>query len=882
MRSVNDDLVNGDDDLVRRAGRLFDPDPAASTRTATWSRYVPRKVTPVVVEALNQWLQQGPGELDHHNLTVLAAAVRRNVITDPGDIAQLINGIPVTGIDIAVQPIDIERHGEDLDSILQRYSVAARKNLISDLIRYSAVETLKLVPPGRMTDAAEQLLSNEVKRVAKGPVRELLQVFGWASNTAERNDVVLSELERRLGRIQVRGEAKPSAEVTIPAWDSWASEGSGATPDNWKRLWVLTRQLDLSDEMNSMRILGAAVRRPELAGVADQILDLIDTIDDESARHNLADSLLVHPDLPEEVAKRAVYSGAKSVEILSASELPGDHRLAVLRLATYAYSSDLDETLPSNMSPDEIDQRLAASPVVSANAISQVSSSDALGALCRRAGEFDEKVLRALLRNPATVAQDALDAINASSIEVAHKSGLRAGVMLTDSRMSSDEARRILDDLLPEQRLDAIKFLAGDFTKVRGDGVSGVVLSTVQRELHAAPSKSALRSDWRLCLRAIAGVATSRDDQVQIAEMSSLVPEAALSSALLDNATLRADIAQGLRLPDGYPAMAHYAERGLIPNTSSTTYSPGDIADLVMAGEANELAVEALISGTHGSEAQLMQARLSDAFGVPSLPSDQNACVKAVERLIDNDALTQAQWVDLVTGTDGEVVIRFLTNPKCDPSMTTLDVPATYMVDETLAAARAIERGEAVGISWPDAKKVALRWADLPNFHRPPSEAAAHQPPDLSESGRRPSKDEINELMGGVEQFLNGLDADTASPTDERTADKDIESDPKVEHSQSDQERADTSQSDADEASPVRKAPRRNGQLSLTVSNGAGDNEQTERLAPPSVLGTPVPDEKKQPSIDDPGQAEMDRAVTDPQTPTTAEPEDPNNGIQLG
>lgn len=85
---MNEDLLTGPGTLSERITRMFG------------------RATPVMVRAIAKYLEKGPGEFDHQHLRTIAAAAP--VIGDPQLVAQLIDEMPITQMDLSVKRVDID------------------------------------------------------------------------------------------------------------------------------------------------------------------------------------------------------------------------------------------------------------------------------------------------------------------------------------------------------------------------------------------------------------------------------------------------------------------------------------------------------------------------------------------------------------------------------------------------------------------------------------------------------------------------------------------------------------------------------------------------------------------------------------------------------
>ncbi len=108
-----------------------------------------------IVRAIEQFVARDPGPLDHVLLRIVAAAAP--VIADSRSIVKLIHDLPVTGMRVAFERIDVSQLHEDLQKCLSgnasrmvgRHILGpdTRRRLVRDLIFQTVWDVVGLAPP---------------------------------------------------------------------------------------------------------------------------------------------------------------------------------------------------------------------------------------------------------------------------------------------------------------------------------------------------------------------------------------------------------------------------------------------------------------------------------------------------------------------------------------------------------------------------------------------------------------------------------------------------------------------------------------------------------------------------------------------------------------
>lgn len=709
-----------------------------STRVERLFGSAPRSI----VRAAARHLDKRPGALDIYHLEVIAAAAP--VIGDPKLVAELIDSMPVTGMHVATDEIDIRSWRNRFREVLPHYPTVTRTKLVKDLVDKSMLHVLSNVPTDRLTPVGEATYLEAMKRDLRGPAFALVRVANAPHMTRGLLVDVLDEVERRIERSEKGTSSRPARAMPIDAVGGalvavLRQVNEISTDKEVVRAWKLVLRCEMTQQWRRYLTNVVLNNRGLPKDIHPTLLDQINLLEDIEDRQDGLCGILHHRELDEREARRAVELGA-----VPSQRLPlNTGRLALLRY--HAYQTDADEgtLLPANLSDDEIDRRLARKPNrIVDHLIDEMTTQSVLQELCRREDELELPAFSALVRHPALDLATAIEAIarrkerapresmKADPYESVSENFRTAAFALQDDRempvyeyclmlhpgIDAVTARTLIDEARLQQLAYLLKGVLHNVSVNSNVELEQMVLDVLKQQLeaHTRPGdvgennghQALSDRDVANLLRHLACNSSSSSIHSQLVELALSTSNIHLALDLANNDMVRREVLS--------PTWALFVERGTSGALAHFPYwrtghsrgwphHPSELVREILDDPADRFMITRLIEecveGAEGSLPEHLYATEDER---------REAFHAAVGQLIDNDLLTRDEWAKLVGARDEHTAHRYITHPKCPSNAVRFVSRAERELKGTVDA---MDRG----LGELPARDRSVVWSDLPN-----------------------------------------------------------------------------------------------------------------------------------------------------------------------
>lgn len=634
----------------------------------------------LIVRAVDDFLDKNPGSLDQYGLRTIAAAAP--YFGDANQVARMIDLLPITRMNIALAPLDIEHASAQFGHVVPNFSPRTSQKLVMDMVRTSARELIMNSPPERVPPTASKLVTDHLLKEVKGAGP--LAISGLLRSPFVSSEVITRSLDR-IERFLAGAGAVGGIRCLEHVLDARLSDV--ITDQDLERAWQLIRDSAATPSKNIHIVLTASANDRLVARHAHSILDLVDAgkgfaLTAAYVRGNIVASRAA----PEDAVHRALRDSAL------AQENGRDQRLFRARVRHYKDSNE-----PFALSAVEIDRALAAGPFENTGAMfwaETIEDRQALEMLVTHVSEMYPEAVASLTRNPnlesslvaKVLAQtDPTDCWNTKAGELrADIAEMLASPKLTDGQLA---------DLLRRSDVDETGNRAALTVEVALCNVSsGPEVFTVLEEFARSQPR-----DWlERTLKRVATNTASPHIQTQIARRALDADDRGLIALVMQNGTVRDDLWEELsrRVP---PANNEIRTEGLVepyPDaklghyTTTRSYGDEDVLDLIASGRAPR-------DRPH------------------SLTREWGFNAELTARLLDTGLVGDEKLTSMTESPDIHVALRFATHPSSAEIESRLESPSSMMLEATgvtLASQQA---------ALPD-EKDAGSWADLPSTKEVP------------------------------------------------------------------------------------------------------------------------------------------------------------------
>lgn len=437
----------------------------------------------VILKAVGNFLKQEPGELDHHNLRLIATAAP--AVQDPKLVAELIDQLPITKMSIRIQPIEIEKHRPNFAKIMPNYGTKTRQRLVGDLVRSTTLDHLLFSPPERLTPGAREIVAKHLAKLANGSQNKQAEALASPHATSLTVEAVLDAVERRIDKAAAGSEARPPGKLPLQVaaqglLGALDSRTTAASPANVERAWALLERCE-PDPLYVEHALLLATRNPKLTETAAHaVLDAIDHFqpqsdDDGKKQARMRGSMMSVPEMPESAVRRAatsgcepsigltndlrdvmnVHRGFEHLNVIFGRPSLVDPRWYVARDDYYNNRSGKDNDPSSTPpSPTDLDRRLAMLPerMLTSGVVQKMTDPDALAIVAGKAEKLYIQSITALVKNPHVPIKVPIDSTETSGDGV-RRTGDPAPHPLQDELVAHPPPVPATDDLLAQDDL---------------------------------------------------------------------------------------------------------------------------------------------------------------------------------------------------------------------------------------------------------------------------------------------------------------------------------------------------------------------------------------------------------------------------------------------
>lgn len=548
--------------------------------------------SPIVVAALNRFVERGPRELDFRNLEMIAAA--ESSFTDPNHIAFVIDRMPVTQMRLATAPVDRAQAEENFRSILPHFRPATSRKLLLDLLTTSTMTVVESCPPEIVPEKTKDLVRTDLLTKLKNNEISKSAVLRHDFVTSEMVTVVLDHLEAELiasspDGVPDSGQLFAIGEVLVPR-----SLESVATDDQLLRVWNMIARSDPDTASNMVHIdvFYRAVKVPRLVAMASE--SMIEWA-------NRSDSL-------NEVGFRPLFESPAIAETDARyitnqfHRYQGDlDRWGTVRQHHYRLT---DELLPP-MTSDELDIRVTQLPrqLLRDELIEEVRSPAALEILADRSGELDYQSVLALIKHEHVETHHLrriIDRFSHADRGPEYVEGVIETVV--KCRRAGDS---LLDDLVQrvnDQPYEQFGYIHDHPMNDRilefaalNQSAGALVFDRVLRR-HAQLENRYPKTETSTLLQTVAANSASPHIQRAIADIAVRTRDTTLAGSLIGNGSVHVDLWRQLRssFPDVSVELQPLSRSLFFGNghegdelhARNAGYSEKDVADLVASNEA--------------------------------------------------------------------------------------------------------------------------------------------------------------------------------------------------------------------------------------------------------------------------------------------------------
>lgn len=695
MNDIDPDNVHSSSDLRPRLSRRQQNDPvfAAAVIKLFGTSH------PVVLKAVDDFLKGGPGSLDHQRLDLLAASA--STFDDANHVAYMINRLPLTQMDMALESVDLHAARRQFQIALHGYRPETARKLVLDLVHDSTLTVLRDSPPDRVPEAGRNIVRKTLSKTTRRVDNECVDVMSHPFVTAEMVGSALDTVEAVIdsSSLIAQDNRRESYLAMLLLGRAVGRDLAGVVSDaQMERAWNLFERLQRPGTASSM--LERAVENPRCisdpeARPARWIASNVKGFDDDAIWRMLAS-----PAVPESLARtlvRSLHHYSSSTGI--------DNRLAIIRSNHYRRT---DSLLPQ-LNSDEIDIRFASLPsrelatLRGVDGISAVRDSRALTQLVNRILDLEEDTVCALIGNP-NLQPHHVDELVAHHVDNPFQLGCEGRIpntrtlrLLTSPTFDDDQLARLLQVAvrqtdIPEFRQRVLEVAA------RNQSSGPLVLGLLQR-LHP----DLFLNPHRLGL--LARHTASPQVQAFLAGRAVEQADDGLACELMGNGTLRREVWEELkeRFPDvsGTPiTLPHLDVLGNEPPIERSSWRDA----LTMPAYTAEQMTSEMLSDD--APPDRVEEIVRAALGAEPYTSSKYA-ISLASRFADEGKLPPEAYVELSGCTDRHVALAFATHPNSTGSAG-FRLPALEKLEET---ARVIDTSEVARP--PDS---GLRsWSQLPN-----------------------------------------------------------------------------------------------------------------------------------------------------------------------
>lgn len=670
----------------------------------------------VLVNAVQRFLSRTPvpGSLDHHLLRIIAAAAPH--IDDPQLVAEMVDGLPVTGMSLSAHRLDLEWAGEILGRALPRYRPRTRQRLVADLVNRSVRDVVLASPADRLTPEARELAVGYLEELARGRPGDTRAAVESPHATPAVIAIALGTTESRIVKAEQQaargdGELVHLGTVGVALSSIIASKNRASSGQDAIRAFRLALRCK-PVTLSMIHILDSAVRNDAVvAAEGSRLLDAIGALPDEKLARDLRGVLASSSSLDEECAHRAVREG-----------FDYDHspnpRVLALRAHAYAKHKEFDPSTVPSFESATIDRKIARLPLrmLPWQAIREMEDASSLQALAQRVGGMKTAQVRLLLLNcnlDLTTARDAMET-HASKM----KNSEEANAMRTTLVERDDMTDRSMAELTthapvgrlrsllvteaiahPEMGIEVARLAMKE--RSRGPFTLRMAMNSKLHQVHEIAFEYAssrgnvdiLRALWRNATldRDLAsrveetfsswfGVRSEPSDDFDIQPRD----DAGRADWLDDDIDI---LDVDIDPPPGQPQYRTVDLSELSMETSGVGYEPADLVDMVINGSARPGVIEALIQSSRQDSAAARDALLA---------------------LADANELDVDHWIALTAAPHAASALSYATHPNCPVIGNSFMLAAERLLSDT-------EYGFRLGVGEFPSDSKARSWSALPN-----------------------------------------------------------------------------------------------------------------------------------------------------------------------